>query len=79
MVKGLPIDTFMEGRKNEFSKVHPIEPAAIPNPFLGMEDKLPETTPESIHKDEYLQLMDAGMSNNLPICMCPYARLFGFH
>lgn len=71
MVKGLAIDTFMEGRKDNLSKVHPIEPAAIPNPFIGMEDILPDTTPESIHKNEYLQLMDAGMSNNLPICKPP--------
>jgi phospholipase A2 len=73
MIKGLAgftsIDEMIQGRNDDLSKVHPIDPASIPNPFLGMEDTLPDTTPESITKSQHLQLMDAGMSNNLPICM----------
>jgi len=72
MIRGLAgfnsIDDMIQGRNEDLSKVHPIDPASIPNPFVGMEDELPETTPESISKNEHIQLMDAGMSNNLPIC-----------
>lgn len=32
-----------------------------------MKNQLPPTCPESIFKDDYLQLMDAGMSLNLPL------------
>jgi phospholipase A2 len=32
-----------------------------------MDGKLPDTTPESVLKSTHLKLMDAGMSNNLPI------------
>lgn len=75
MIKGLTgfgnIDEMIQGRNDDFNKVHPIDPASIPNPFLGMEGKLSDTTPESITKNEHLQLMDAGMSNNLPICSYP--------
>ncbi|KAM3084852.1 hypothetical protein ACMFMG_003299 [Clarireedia jacksonii] len=71
IVKGLTwlggLDDLIEGRSEDLSKVHPIEPASIPNFAYGMEGRLPETTPESIYKRKHLQLMDAGMSNNLPI------------
>ena len=71
LVKGLVgfggIDDMIEGRNEDLSKVHPIEPASIPNFAYGMEGSLPETTPESIYKNTHLQLMDAGISNNLPI------------
>jgi phospholipase A2 len=71
LVKGVVgfggIDDLIEGRNKDLSKVHPIEPASIPNFAYKMEGKLPETTPESIYKTSHLQLMDAGMSNNLPI------------
>jgi phospholipase A2 len=71
IVKGLTwlggIDDLIEGRSEDLSKVHPIEPASIPNFAYGMEGRLPETTPENIYKSKHLQLMDAGMSNNLPI------------
>ena len=71
IVKGLTgfgsIDGVIEGRNEDLSKVHPIDPASIPNFAYKMEGKLPETTPESIYKSPHLQLMDAGMSNNLPI------------
>ncbi|KUJ16789.1 putative cytosolic phospholipase A2 zeta [Mollisia scopiformis] len=71
LVKGLVgfggIDDLIEGRNDDLSKVHPIVPASIPNFAYKMQDRLPETAPESIHKNTHLQLMDAGMSNNLPI------------
>lgn len=61
------VDELIWGRNEDLSKVHPIDPAKIPNFAYQMDGQLPKTTPESIYKDEYLQLMDAGMSNNLPI------------
>jgi cytosolic phospholipase A2 len=71
LVKGLVgfggIDDMIEGRNEDLSKVHPILPASIPNFAYKMDDKLPKTAPESIYKNTHLQLMDAGMSNNLPI------------
>jgi phospholipase A2 len=71
LVKGLTgfggIDEMIEGRNDDLSKVHPIVPASIPNFAYKMEDRLPETAPESIYNSTHLQLMDAGMSNNLPI------------
>jgi phospholipase A2 len=71
LVKGLAgfggVDEMIEGRTEDLSKVHPIVPASIPNFAYKMEDMLPKTTPESIYKNTHLQLMDAGMSNNLPI------------
>lgn len=62
------IDQMISGHNEDLSKVHPIDPATLPNFTYGMsEDQLRSTTPTSIYKNEYLQLMDAGMSNNLPI------------
>ncbi|KAF3767563.1 FabD/lysophospholipase-like protein [Cryphonectria parasitica EP155] len=61
------IDEMISGHNEDLSKVHPIDPATIPNFTYGMEGKLRQTTPTSIYNHEYLQLMDAGMSNNLPI------------
>ncbi|KZF23407.1 FabD/lysophospholipase-like protein [Xylona heveae TC161] len=61
------IDQLIEGRNEDLIKVHPIDPAMIPNYGLGMKMQLPSTCPESIFTSDYLQLMDAGMSNNLPI------------
>ncbi|RFU24625.1 hypothetical protein B7463_g11713, partial [Scytalidium lignicola] len=71
LVKGLAgfkgIDGMIEGRNEDLSKVHPIDPASIPNFVYGMEGMLPESTPQNIYKNPHIQLMDAGMSNNLPI------------
>ncbi|ROW09356.1 hypothetical protein VMCG_02390 [Cytospora schulzeri] len=61
------IDQMISGHNEDLSKVHPIDPAMVPNFTYGMDDKLPRTTPTSVHENEYLQLMDAGMSNNLPV------------
>ncbi|KAL8853870.1 MAG: hypothetical protein Q9221_001341 [Calogaya cf. arnoldii] len=71
VVKGLVgfggIDDLLEERNNELVKVHPIDPASIPNYVLGLEDQLPSTAAKSIFTSEHLELADAGMSNNLPI------------
>ncbi|KAF1992380.1 phospholipase-like protein A2 [Aulographum hederae CBS 113979] len=61
------VDDMMRERDQDLVKVHPIEPATIPNFAAGMQDQLPASCPESIIKNDTLQLMDAGMSNNLPI------------
>lgn len=61
------IDSLIEGRSDELAKVHPVEPASIPNFVLGLRDQLPPTCPESIFQSDRLQLADAGMSNNLPL------------
>ncbi|KAK1759351.1 cytosolic phospholipase A2 zeta [Echria macrotheca] len=61
------IDDLIWGHNEDLSKVHPIDPATLPNFVYGMKGKLPPTVPEAIYDSEYLQLMDAGMSNNLPI------------
>ena len=61
------IDELVSGRDEDLSKVHPIDPATIPNFAYQMHGKLPSTTPTNIYEQEHIQLMDAGMSNNLPI------------
>lgn len=61
------IDQLVSVRDDDLSKVHPIDPAIIPNFAYQMYGKLPKSTPTSILDGEYIQLMDAGMSNNLPI------------
>ncbi|KAF2196432.1 FabD/lysophospholipase-like protein [Delitschia confertaspora ATCC 74209] len=61
------IDELISTRNDDLINIHPIDPAAIPNFALGMKEFLPSTVPESIYRTENLQLMDAGMSNNLPI------------
>ncbi|KAJ9193104.1 hypothetical protein DTO164E3_8069 [Paecilomyces variotii] len=71
VVKGLAgfagIDSLIEGKSQDLIRVHPIDPASIPNYVMGMKDQLPRSCPESIFSSTHLRLMDAGMSNNLPI------------
>ncbi|CAI7618086.1 unnamed protein product [Penicillium bialowiezense] len=71
LVRGLAgfggIDSLIQGKNQDLIKVHPIDPAGIPNYVKGMKNKLPDSCPESIFHDDHLRLMDAGMSNNLPI------------
>lgn len=71
VVKGLAgfggIDSLIQGKNQDLIRVHPIDPAAIPNYVAGMKGQLPESCPDSIFKSSHLNLMDAGMSNNLPI------------
>ena len=63
VIKGLAgfggIDGIIEEKNEDLSKLHPIQPGAIPNYALGLENLLPPTCPESIFKDKYLELMDA--------------------
>lgn len=61
------LDALISERDDDLVKVHPIDPATIPNFARGMKHQLPSTCPESINNNTHLQLMDAGMSNNLPI------------
>lgn len=61
------IDELMSEKNDEMARLHPIDPGAIPNYALGLQDRLPKSVPKSVFKDKYLELMDAGMSNNLPI------------
>jgi cytosolic phospholipase A2 len=61
------LDNLLAQRNEDLVKIHPIDPATIPNFVYGMEDQLPSSCPGSIFKTDHIQLMDAGMSNNLPI------------
>jgi phospholipase A2 len=61
------VDELIWGHNKDLSMVHPIEPATIPNPVHGMYGKLPQAVPQGVYDNQYIQLMDAGMSNNLPI------------
>ena len=71
IVKGLTgfgaVDEMIWGHNEDLSKVHPIDPATLPNPVYRMEGKVPKTVPKHVVESEYIQLMDAGMSNNLPL------------
>ncbi|CAN9191656.1 unnamed protein product [Alternaria alternata] len=64
---GGSIDAMISERDDDLVKVHPIDPAAMPNYALGMREFLPASCPESIFEQKNFQFMDAGMSNNLPI------------
>lgn len=61
------LDDLLKEKNEDLVKIHPIDPATIPNFVYGMKDQLPSTCPDSVFKHDHLQLMDAGMSNNLPI------------
>ncbi|EXJ81698.1 phospholipase A2 [Capronia coronata CBS 617.96] len=61
------LDGLVEEKNEDLMKIHPIDPATIPNFVHGMKGQLPSTCPDSVFKTDHLQLMDAGMSNNLPI------------
>ncbi|KAI5241420.1 cytosolic phospholipase A2 zeta [Aureobasidium subglaciale] len=61
------IDQLIAEKDDDLTKVHPFEPASIPNFAANMESLLPQSCPQSVHGVTTLQLMDAGMSNNLPI------------
>lgn len=61
------VDEMISEKSDDLSKVHPIDPASIPNYAYGMDGKLATTTPTTMYKNPYIELMDAGMSNNLPI------------
>jgi len=61
------LDSMISERDDDLVKVHPIDPASIPNYALGLREFLPPSCPESIFEQKNFQFMDAGMSNNLPI------------
>ncbi|KAJ4165322.1 hypothetical protein LMH87_006958 [Akanthomyces muscarius] len=61
------IDQMISEQDETLAKVHPIDPASIPNYAYQMYGKLAKTATPSIYENEHIQLMDAGMSNNLPI------------
>ncbi|KAF2456078.1 acyl transferase/acyl hydrolase/lysophospholipase [Lineolata rhizophorae] len=61
------IDEMIAERDADLIKVHPIDPAAIPNFAFSMHNLLPPGIPRSIFEQTHLKLMDAGMSNNLPV------------
>ncbi|RMZ89752.1 hypothetical protein DV736_g3002, partial [Chaetothyriales sp. CBS 134916] len=61
------LDELIEEKNDDMAKIHPIDPATLPNWAFGMKEQLPASAPQSISKADHLQLMDAGMSNNLPI------------
>lgn len=61
------LDGLLEEKNDDLVKIHPIDPATIPNYVYGMKNQLPKTCPESVFLSDHLQVMDAGMSNNLPI------------
>lgn len=71
IIKGLAgfggIDSLIVEKDHDLTKVHAFDPATIPNFAANMKDILPGTCPQSVHEAAILQLMDAGMSNNLPI------------
>ena len=53
LVKGLTgfgdVDDLIESRNEDLVKVHPVQPAQVPNYALNLRDRLPPTCPESIH------------------------------
>ncbi|KAF2857541.1 FabD/lysophospholipase-like protein [Piedraia hortae CBS 480.64] len=61
------LDALLTDREDEMSKVHPIDPAVIPNYALGLKGRLPAACSQGLLESTHLQLMDAGMANNLPI------------
>ena len=65
LLKGLAgfggIDDLLEERNDDLVKMHPIDPASVPNFAFGLDEtKLSATTPKSIFSSEHLELMDAG-------------------
>lgn len=71
IIKGIAgfggLDQMLSEKNDDLVKIHPIDPGTIPNFVYGMKDQLPSSCPESVFHNDHLQLMDAGMSNNLPI------------
>ncbi|GAP86392.2 putative cytosolic phospholipase A2 zeta [Rosellinia necatrix] len=54
------LDEMIYGYSDDLEKVHPIDPALIPNFAYAIDPKkLRFTTPTNIHQKEYIQLMDA--------------------
>ncbi|KAJ8097633.1 acyl transferase/acyl hydrolase/lysophospholipase [Lipomyces tetrasporus] len=66
------LDNIMKEKDANLRDVHPITPAGIPNYLLGLKSYLPRTCPESMHTAKDINLMDAGLDNNL--AMYPLLR-----
>ncbi|KAK9372435.1 acyl transferase/acyl hydrolase/lysophospholipase [Lipomyces chichibuensis] len=61
------LDKIIKENDDNLKGVHPIAPAGIPNYLLGLKSYLPPSCPESIHTEKDINLMDAGMDNNLAL------------
>jgi phospholipase A2 len=51
------LDDMVLQRTDALAKVHPFDPATVPNFGKGLKDQLPATCPESLHESEVIQLM----------------------
>jgi phospholipase A2 len=51
------LDNMVLQRTDALVKVHPFDPASVPNFVKGLKDQLPPTCPESIHDADVIQLM----------------------
>ena len=51
------LDNMVLQRNDVLTKVHPFDPASVPNFIKGLKGKLPPTCPESLHESEAIQLM----------------------
>ncbi|KAK9378374.1 acyl transferase/acyl hydrolase/lysophospholipase [Kockiozyma suomiensis] len=61
------LDALVKENDEDLKGVHPIQPAGIPNYLLGLKPYLPSTCPESLFSSKEIELMDAGMDNNLAV------------
>ncbi|ODV92452.1 hypothetical protein CANCADRAFT_86908 [Tortispora caseinolytica NRRL Y-17796] len=61
------LDSIIMEKDSDMLGVHPITPSSVPNYVKGMESQLPNECPESLKHVDTIELMDAGMSNNLAI------------
>ena len=61
------LEAWIESQDEEMGKFHPIDPAEISNFAYGLSASLPSHAPQTMTTKKTLELMDAGMSNNLPI------------
>ncbi|KAK9475422.1 acyl transferase/acyl hydrolase/lysophospholipase [Dipodascopsis tothii] len=60
------LDELVKKNQDDLSELHPFRGSFIPNYVKGMSG-LPDTCPESLKGEEFIELMDAGMDNNLAI------------
>jgi len=51
------LDDMVLQRSDALVKVHPFDPAAVPNFAKGLKNQLPPTCPRSLHESETIQLM----------------------
>lgn len=60
------LDNLVLQRDNDLVKVHPFDPASVPNYVKGM-DRLPTTCPDSLRDSDKIELMVCNPSLRLPI------------